>query len=146
MDAYLERLTPAERKALEAEALARADRRGAAELRGGRPGPVPGHRAAGPGAGARGAGALAGGDPRRARPPARSLCSSIRAPGYSVAEFNGGEDQAIVEFALKLAAFRTIPREILSTSVRHRPRNYDDRSGVVRTLDSNCATARSAAI
>ena len=64
VDAYLKRLTPAERKALEAEALARAERRGAAGLRGG-PGPVPRRRAAGPGAGARGAGAGAGGDPRR---------------------------------------------------------------------------------
>ena len=63
VDAYLKRLTPAERKALEAEALARAGpeaRQGYEEA----PGPAPRHLAAGPGAGARGAGVGAGVDNR----------------------------------------------------------------------------------
>ena len=62
VDAYLKRLTPAERKALEAEALARAGpeaRQGYEEAAG----PAPRRHAAGPGAGARGAGVGAVGDP-----------------------------------------------------------------------------------
>ena len=65
VDAYLKRLTPAERKALEAEVLARADpeaRRGYEEAA---PARLRAYHAAGPGAGARGAGVGAGGVPCR---------------------------------------------------------------------------------
>ena len=81
VDAYLKRLTPAERKALEAEVLAAADpeaRQGYEEA----PARYRGRLAAGPGAGARGAGAGTGADPRRMTPAKIRVVSSPNS-GYS---------------------------------------------------------------